>query len=39
VAARLCCGRVRPHAVADRVKIDGDERLADAILAAIVITP
>jgi uncharacterized protein (TIGR03083 family) len=37
--ARLCCGRVRPHAVADRVKIDGDERLADAILAAIVITP
>jgi uncharacterized protein (TIGR03083 family) len=36
---RLGCGRVRPAAVADRVKVEGDEKLADAILAAIAITP
>lgn len=36
---RLGCGRVRPAAVAHRVKIEGDEKLAEAILAAIAITP
>jgi uncharacterized protein (TIGR03083 family) len=29
---RLACGRVRPAAVADRVKAEGDQELADAIL-------
>ncbi len=36
---RLAAGRVRPHAVADRVKTDGDQELADAILANFAVTP
>ncbi len=36
---RLACGRVRPEAVADRVKVEGDERLGEAILANIAVTP
>ncbi|MCX5377310.1 maleylpyruvate isomerase family mycothiol-dependent enzyme [Streptomyces sp. NBC_00091] len=36
---RLAAGRVRPHAVADRVKKDGDLALADAILGAFAVTP
>ncbi|MCS0635300.1 maleylpyruvate isomerase family mycothiol-dependent enzyme [Streptomyces sp. LP05-1] len=36
---RLSCGRVRPAAVADRVKTDGDEELAAAILASLAVTP
>jgi uncharacterized protein (TIGR03083 family) len=36
---RLACGRGRPEAVADRVKVDGDRELADAILAALAVTP
>ncbi|MCX2968069.1 MULTISPECIES: maleylpyruvate isomerase family mycothiol-dependent enzyme [Streptomyces] len=36
---RLACGRVRPQAVADRVKVEGDERLADAILREFAVTP
>ncbi|MET9426130.1 MULTISPECIES: maleylpyruvate isomerase family mycothiol-dependent enzyme [unclassified Streptomyces] len=36
---RLACGRVRPSAVADRVKIEGDQELADAILAHFAVTP
>ncbi|MBW1602292.1 maleylpyruvate isomerase family mycothiol-dependent enzyme [Streptomyces sp. JJ66] len=36
---RLACGRVRPQAVADQVKVEGDERLAGAILAHFAVTP
>ncbi|WP_372499440.1 hypothetical protein [Streptomyces sudanensis] len=36
---RLACGRVRPAAVADRVKVEGDEDLASAILAHFAVTP
>ncbi|MCY0919242.1 maleylpyruvate isomerase family mycothiol-dependent enzyme [Streptomyces sp. H27-G5] len=36
---RLAGGRVRPRAVADRVKIEGDPDLADAILAHFSVTP
>ncbi|CAL9298829.1 MULTISPECIES: maleylpyruvate isomerase family mycothiol-dependent enzyme [unclassified Streptomyces] len=36
---RLACGRVRPAAVADRVKVEGDEELAGAILAHFAVTP
>ncbi|WP_030193173.1 maleylpyruvate isomerase family mycothiol-dependent enzyme [Streptomyces sp. NRRL S-87] len=36
---RLAAGRVRPQAVADRVKIDGDQELADAILREFAVTP
>ncbi|WP_175407773.1 maleylpyruvate isomerase family mycothiol-dependent enzyme [Streptomyces sp. TRM64462] len=36
---RLACGRVRPAAVADRIKVEGDEELAAAILAHFAITP
>jgi hypothetical protein len=36
---RLTCGRVRPHVVADQVKVEGDPELADAILAHIAVTP
>ncbi|WP_340559798.1 maleylpyruvate isomerase family mycothiol-dependent enzyme [Streptomyces sp. GSL17-111] len=35
---RLACGRVRPQAVADRVKVEGDQRLAEAILAHFAVT-
>ncbi|MFH8808342.1 maleylpyruvate isomerase family mycothiol-dependent enzyme [Streptomyces hygroscopicus] len=36
---RLACGRVRPEAVSDRLKIEGDQQLAEAILAHFAITP
>ncbi|MEU6893092.1 maleylpyruvate isomerase family mycothiol-dependent enzyme [Streptomyces sp. NPDC046557] len=36
---RLAAGRVRPRAVADRVKVEGDTALADAILANFAVTP
>jgi len=36
---RLACGRVRPEAVAERVKVEGDQQLADAIVAHFAITP
>ncbi|GAA3373422.1 maleylpyruvate isomerase family mycothiol-dependent enzyme [Streptomyces sannanensis] len=36
---RLACGRVRPHTVADRIKAEGDQELADAILASFAVTP
>lgn len=35
---RLLCGRVRPGAVADRVKIDGDEALGISVLANMAVT-
>lgn len=36
---RLACGRVRASAVADRVKADGDQDLAAAILQNFTVTP
>jgi uncharacterized protein (TIGR03083 family) len=36
---RLACGRVRPQAVADRFKVEGDEALAEDILAHFAIAP
>ncbi|MEV8535806.1 maleylpyruvate isomerase family mycothiol-dependent enzyme [Streptomyces sp. NPDC051211] len=36
---RLAAGRVRPAAVADRLKVEGDQALADAILANFAVTP
>ncbi|MFF4099986.1 maleylpyruvate isomerase family mycothiol-dependent enzyme [Streptomyces sp. NPDC001903] len=36
---RLAAGRVRAGAVADRVKVEGDAGLADAILAHFAVTP
>ncbi|MEU3224633.1 maleylpyruvate isomerase family mycothiol-dependent enzyme [Streptomyces sp. NPDC006976] len=36
---RLACGRVRPNAVADRIKTEGDQDLADAILQHFAVTP
>ncbi|MFI0817062.1 maleylpyruvate isomerase family mycothiol-dependent enzyme [Streptomyces sp. NPDC021098] len=36
---RLACGRVRAEAVAEQVKVEGDQQLADAILARFAITP
>ncbi|MFE0735341.1 maleylpyruvate isomerase family mycothiol-dependent enzyme [Streptomyces sp. NPDC058855] len=36
---RLACGRVRPADVAGRVKVEGDEALATAILDNIAVTP
>ncbi|MEU8431810.1 maleylpyruvate isomerase family mycothiol-dependent enzyme [Streptomyces sp. NPDC029216] len=36
---RLAAGRVRPRTVAERVKVDGDPELADAILANFAVTP
>ncbi|KUJ67818.1 hypothetical protein ACZ90_24995 [Streptomyces albus subsp. albus] len=36
---RLAAGRVRPAAVAEQVKIDGDRELADAILRNFAVTP
>ncbi len=35
----LTCGRVRPAAVADRLKVEGDEKQAAALLAHIAVTP
>ncbi|MFD0383232.1 hypothetical protein ACFQ2B_15230 [Streptomyces stramineus] len=37
--ARLACGRVRPEAAADRIKVEGDPALARAILREFAITP
>ncbi|MFE1769790.1 maleylpyruvate isomerase family mycothiol-dependent enzyme [Streptomyces sp. NPDC059008] len=36
---QLACGRVRPAAVAEQVKIDGDDQLAEAILNNLAVTP
>ncbi|MBA6439214.1 MULTISPECIES: maleylpyruvate isomerase family mycothiol-dependent enzyme [Streptomyces] len=36
---RLACGRVRPEAVAERLKIEGDQQLAEAILQHFAVTP
>ncbi|AWK10230.1 maleylpyruvate isomerase family mycothiol-dependent enzyme [Streptomyces spongiicola] len=36
---RLAAGRVRPAAVADRIKIEGDAGLAAAILESFAVTP
>ncbi|MEU2066627.1 maleylpyruvate isomerase family mycothiol-dependent enzyme [Streptomyces anulatus] len=36
---RLACGRVRHTAVADRIKIEGDQELATAILDNFAVTP
>src|SRR5207249_1930709 len=36
---QLACGRVRPAAVAEQIKIDGDQELADAILNNFALTP
>ena len=36
---RLACGRVRADAVAEQVKVEGDQQLADAVLAHFAITP
>nr|WP_202418775.1 maleylpyruvate isomerase family mycothiol-dependent enzyme [Streptomyces sp. YIM 132580] len=36
---RLACGRVRPAAVADRIKAEGDQELAAAILDHFAVTP
>ncbi|MFE7619869.1 maleylpyruvate isomerase family mycothiol-dependent enzyme [Streptomyces sp. NPDC057496] len=36
---RLACGRVRPGAVADRIKVEGDQDLAEAILRNFAVTP
>jgi uncharacterized protein (TIGR03083 family) len=36
---RLACGRVSPEAVADRVKTEGDQELAAAILRHFAVTP
>ncbi|MFI5803448.1 maleylpyruvate isomerase family mycothiol-dependent enzyme [Streptomyces sp. NPDC051561] len=36
---RLACGRVRYGAVADQIKIEGDQDLADAILRNFAVTP
>ncbi|ANW19175.1 maleylpyruvate isomerase family mycothiol-dependent enzyme [Streptomyces clavuligerus] len=36
---RLACGRVRYPAVADRVKVEGDQELGAAILASFAVTP
>ncbi|MCB5911346.1 maleylpyruvate isomerase family mycothiol-dependent enzyme [Streptomyces pinistramenti] len=39
IFARLACGRVRPAAVADQIKIDGDRELAEVILDHFAVTP
>ncbi|MEU7600894.1 maleylpyruvate isomerase family mycothiol-dependent enzyme [Streptomyces sp. NPDC040724] len=36
---RLAAGRVRAHVVADRVKVEGDAELAEAILTQFSVTP
>lgn len=36
---RLACGRVRAGAVADRIKVEGDQDLTAAILANFAVTP
>ncbi|MEO3751573.1 maleylpyruvate isomerase family mycothiol-dependent enzyme [Streptomyces sp. B6B3] len=37
--ARLACGRTRPKKVADRLKIEGEQDLADRILTNFSVTP
>lgn len=37
--ARLACGRVRPDAVADQVKVEGDSSLGASILGHFSVTP
>lgn len=37
--ARLACGRVRPKKVADKVKVEGEQDVADRILASFSVTP
>ncbi|MER6503259.1 maleylpyruvate isomerase family mycothiol-dependent enzyme [Streptomyces sp. NPDC001455] len=37
--SRLACGRMRAGAVPDRVKVEGDQDLADAILRNFAVTP
>lgn len=36
---RLACGRMRATAAVDRVKVDGDQELATAILREFAVTP
>ncbi|WP_159481838.1 maleylpyruvate isomerase family mycothiol-dependent enzyme [Streptomyces caniferus] len=36
---QLACGRVRPAAVAEQIKIDGDNALAQSILDNLAVTP
>ncbi|MFI7339155.1 maleylpyruvate isomerase family mycothiol-dependent enzyme [Streptomyces sp. NPDC050085] len=36
---RLSCGRVQPAEVADRIKAEGDQDLAEAILRNLTVTP
>jgi uncharacterized protein (TIGR03083 family) len=36
---RLACGRVHPHTVESRVKIEGDQPLAEVILSHFAVTP
>ncbi|KUL35993.1 hypothetical protein ADL22_25850 [Streptomyces sp. NRRL F-4489] len=36
---RLACGRIRPAALAEQIKIDGDQELAQAILDNLAVTP
>ncbi|KPC61902.1 maleylpyruvate isomerase family mycothiol-dependent enzyme [Streptomyces chattanoogensis] len=36
---QLACGRIRPAAVAEQIKIDGDQELAAAILDNFAVTP
>ncbi|OEU96175.1 maleylpyruvate isomerase family mycothiol-dependent enzyme [Streptomyces oceani] len=36
---RLACGRVRPDAVSERVKVEGDGELGEAILRAFSVVP
>ncbi|MCZ2524728.1 maleylpyruvate isomerase family mycothiol-dependent enzyme [Streptomyces sp. HB2AG] len=36
---RLACGRVRPAAVREQVKVEGDAELASAVLANMAVTP
>lgn len=36
---RLACGRVRPAAVRERIKVEGDPKMADAVLDHFAVTP
>lgn len=35
---RLACGRVRPSAVAGQIKLEGEDKMAQAVLAAMAVT-
>lgn len=37
--SRLAAGRIRPQTAGDRIKIEGDQELADAILREFSVTP